>query len=163
MPLDPAILPSVYIETTIPSYLTAWTLRDIIRATHQRLAQDWWDARLSSFRVYSSTFVHDEASLGDPVAAKARLQCLEGIKLLPLVEEVVPLAARICSEAKIPDHAKMDAAHLAIASIYSIDFLLTWNCTHLNNAQLLPIVEKAISAAGYTCPVVCTPEELMGI
>lgn len=163
MPLDPDILPSVYIETTIPSYLTAWQSRDIIRAAHQRLTQDWWDTRRSFFRVYSSTFVLDEASLGDPIAAQARVQCLESIELLPMAEEVVPLAARICSEAKIPDHAKLDASHLAIASIYSMDFLLTWNCTHLNNAQLLPIVEKAISAEGYTCPVVCTPEELMGL
>jgi predicted nucleic acid-binding protein len=157
------MLPSVYIETTIPSYLTSRPSRDIIRAAHQQLTKDWWQARRQAFRLFTSTFVLDEAKQGDPEAAQARLSSLEDIPLLPVIEEVVPIALRICSDAQIPDHSKMDAAHLAIASVYSIDFFMTWNCTHLNNAQLLPIIEKTISACGYSCPVVCTPEELMGL
>lgn len=157
------MLPSVYIETTIPSYLTSRPSRDIIRAAHQQLTKDWWHSRRHAFRLFTSTFVLAEAGRGDPEAAQARLSCMMDIPLLPVLDEIPPMASKICASAGIPEHAKMDGAHLAIASLYSMDFFLTWNCTHLNNAQLLPIVEKTIAACGHSCPVVCTPEELMGI
>ena len=127
------MLPSVYIETTIPSYLTSRPSRDIVRAAHQQLTKDWWHFRRHAFRLFTSTFVLDEASQGDPEAAQARLSSLMEIPLLPVLDEIPPMASNICASAGIPDHAKMDGAHLAIA------------------------------ACGYSCPVVCTPEELMGI
>jgi predicted nucleic acid-binding protein len=157
------MLPSVYIETTIPSYLTSWPSRDIVRAAHQRLTKDWWMLRRGLFRLYTSELVRGEASLGDPTAASERLDSLTDVEILPINDSVGPLASEIARQAGIPEKAKTDAAHVAIAAIYGMDFLLTWNCTHINNAQLLSIIEKTCADNGVTCPVVCTPEELMGL
>jgi hypothetical protein len=157
------MLPSVYIETTIPSYLTSWPSRNIIRAAHQQLTKDWWNFRKSFFHLYTSALVLNEASLGDPAAARDRLASLKEVEILPITAEVAPLANDIACHAGIPENAKTDAAHVAIAAIYGMDFLLTWNCTHINNAQLLSTIEETCCKNGFRCPVVCTPEELMGL
>ncbi|MEX1117413.1 MAG: hypothetical protein WEB60_01335, partial [Terrimicrobiaceae bacterium] len=99
------MLPSVHIETTIPSYLTAWPSRDIVRAAHQQLTNDWWVLRRDSFQLYTSELVLGEASFGDPVAAKERLASLSNVEILPITASVAPLAAHISRPAGIPDRA----------------------------------------------------------
>lgn len=153
----------VYIETTIPSYLTAWPSRDIVRAAHQQLTREWWEYRRSSFELHISQIVLDEAAAGDTEAAAARLKSLEGITLLRVPSEAALLASLILEHARLPDKATTDALHIAVAAWHGMDFLLTWNCTHINNAQLLPLIEKTCRKAGFSCPVICTPEELMSL
>ena len=65
-------------------------------------------------------------------------------------------------ECRLPSRAATDAAHIAIATVHGMDYLPTWNCTHLANAEIIPKVRSACEHAGYVCPVICTPEELMG-
>jgi hypothetical protein len=155
--------PAIYIETTIPSYLTAWPSGDLVRAAHQKMTKDWWATRRPAFELFVSQFVLDEVSGGDSEAALARLNVLEGIPLLPVTNQVQELSVYLIDALSIPPKAIIDAAHIAISACNGIDFLLTWNCKHINNAELLPRIENACQSFGLSSPVICTPEELMGI
>jgi hypothetical protein len=108
-----------------------------------------------------SQFVLDEAAGGDATAAAARLRVLVGLPRLLVTEEVAELAQAVMLQGEFPPKAAQDAAHIAVAAVHGVDFLLTWNCTHINNAQFLPGIQKACREAGFQCPVICTPEELM--
>jgi hypothetical protein len=63
---------------------------------------------------------------------------------------------------KLPRRAAADALHIATDAVHAIDFLLTWNSTHIANAELRPMVEQVCRAGGYGAPILCTPDELMG-
>ena len=154
--------PRVYLETTIPSYLTSRPSRDLIIAGHQQITREWWEEQRSDFELYISQLVIDEASAGDPTAAHERLNVLYGLPLLDLTPEVSELATDILASGKIPRKAATDAAHIAIASVHSIDFLLTWNCVHIANAVNAKALALICRSKGWECPVICTPEELMG-
>ena len=157
------MLPSVYIETTIPSYLAAWPSSDLVRAAHQKITKDWWLIQKGKFDIFISQFVWDEASAGDVAAANDRVAVLQEIPFLAVTEEALFLTDSIIQAISLPQRATKDAAHIAVAAVHRMDFLLTWNCTHINNAQLLPRIEQACRASGFAAPVICTPEELMGI
>ena len=154
--------PKLYLETTVPSYLTAWPSRDLIRAGHQQITKEWWKTRRSDFDIYISQFVLDEAAAGDAEAARDRLAALEELPLLDLTEEVVDLAEDLKAGLGLPQKAVTDAAHIAIAAFHGMHFLLTWNCTHIANAEMFTGIEKACRDRGFSCPIICTPEELMG-
>jgi len=87
--------PTVYIETSIVSYLTARPSGDLIVAAHQKVTQDWWENQRGCFELYSSQLVSDEAKSGDPLAAARRLQALQEIPLLDINDQVEPLAKRL--------------------------------------------------------------------
>jgi predicted nucleic acid-binding protein len=154
--------PSVYIETTIISFLAARPSRDLVVAAKQRTTRDWWDLRRDRFDLYGSQFVVNEAADGDEEAAERRMQQLTGIPLLAVNEEVADLAEALVSEGVLPEKAATDAVHIALAAVHGIEFLLTWNCTHLANAQLIEAVDGLILSRGYEPPIICTPDELMG-
>ena len=153
---------SVYIETTIPSYLTAWPARNLIAAAHQAITREWWALRRDSFRLFVSQLVITEASAGDPAAAQLRLAALEGIPLLPSTESVEWIASEFERLGLVPANAAADAFHVAFASVHAVDYLLTWNCRHIANAERLPAIEVFLRDNGFSVPNVCTPEELMG-
>jgi len=157
------MLPSVYIETTIPSYLAAWPSGDLVRAGHQKITKDWWALRRDSFDLYISQFVLDEVSAGDPEAAADRLAVLTSVPILPITEQTQELALKLVEQLSLPPKAVLDAAHISIAACNNVDFLLTWNCRHINNAELMPRIEATCRAFDLSSPVICTPEELMGI
>jgi len=152
--------PKVYIETSIPSYLTAWRNRDIVIAGNQETTKDWWTRR-GDFELFISVFVLDEVSAGDTEAAKLRIQALEGIPEIEITEEVDMIAERLLSQASLPQKAKVDALHIAAATIGGMDYLLTWNCTHIANPVLRVKIESVIRSFGYEPPVICTPQELL--
>jgi predicted nucleic acid-binding protein len=153
---------SVYIETTVISYLTAWLSRDLIRAAHQQITQEWWLNRRQDFDIFVSAFVINEASLGDKIAAKERLEALEGISLLDINSEVENLAKVLISNKALPQKSVTDALHIAVAAVHNIDYLLSWNCKHIANAEMQKIIRKNCEETGYNCPIICTPEELLG-
>lgn len=152
----------VYLETTIASYLTAWPSRDLIIAGHQQLTKEWWRTRRSDFDLFISQFVLDEASAGDPQAAQERLAILNPLPLLDISEAVLQLASAILQSGVIPAKAARDAAHIATSAVHGTDFLLTWNCAHIANAQIVKKVQLICVQHGFPCPLICTPEELMG-
>ena len=157
------VKPKIYLETTVPSYLTAWPSRDLIRAGHQQITREWWQNRRENFDLYISQFVLDEAAGGDPEAARERLLALRDLPVLDLTEEVGDLAAALVTTLALPARAATDAAHIAIAAVHGMHFLLTWNCTHIANAEMAVAIETACRERGLACPVICTPEELMGV
>lgn len=154
--------PTVYLETTIPSYLTARPSRDLVIAAHQQLTADWWNNRRDRFRLHISERVLREARSGDADAAARRLAELQGIPLLKITDEVTELLRQFLAKGIIPRKAAEDAFHIAIATVNRMNYLLTWNCRHIVNAEIMKGLAKAAAVMGYTLPVLCTPEQLMG-
>jgi hypothetical protein len=156
--------PKIYIETTIPSYLAAWRpSRDLVRAAHQQITREWWQSRRSEFDLYVSQLVIQEVGSGDQVAAAERLEVLEGISVLAVSDDATDLASALVQGAPLPPKASVDALHIAIAVVNGMDYLLTWNCTHIANATLRGGIESICRSKGYEPPVICTPEELMEV
>jgi hypothetical protein len=154
--------PKLYLETTIPSYLTSWPSRDLIIAGHQQITMEWWKKRRRAFDLYISQFVVDEAKAGNDEATRERLKAIRGLPLLDITKEVESLAIRILTSGVVPLKASTDAAHIAIATVHGIDYLMTWNCVHLANATITKTVARVCRQEGFECPVICTPEELLG-
>jgi hypothetical protein len=152
----------LYIETTIPSYLTSRPSRDLIIAGHQQLTRDWWETQQANFQIYISQLVLDEAGAGDQFASRQRLRVLQSLPLLDITLEAEELASAILASGKIPRKAASDAAHIALAAVHAMDFLLTWNCVHIANAVIARSLAAICRDHGYECPVICTPEELLG-
>ncbi len=152
----------VYIETSVVSYLTARPSRDLIDAARQELTREWWNERKEAFDLYISQFVLDEAGDGDADAARRRLLLLEEIPLLETTQEVVALGKALVQEDVLPQKAAVDAFHIATATVHGMDVLLTWNCRHLANGEILGAVGRLVIAKGYDSPVICTPEGMMG-
>ena len=152
--------PTVYLETTIPSYLTAWRSPELVMAARQQITRDWWDKSRDDFELFVSQLVIDEASSGDPDAATRRLEVLDGIPLLEPREGTEDLVEALVRGLSLPAKAAADAAHIALSVVNGVDFLLTWNCTHIANAVFRSTIEQISRSLGYQVPVICTPEEL---
>lgn len=152
--------PKVYLETTIPSYLTAWPSRDLVKAAHQQITREWWQNR-TRFDLYISQLVLREASGGDAEAARLRLEALRGIPVLALSPAASALAQQLVQQGLLPENTVADALHIAIAVVNGMDYLLTWNCAHIANAALRHRIEAICRASSYEPPILCTPEELM--
>ena len=154
--------PRVYLETTIPSYLTARPSRQLVRAAHQQLTRDWWDRR-GEYELFVSQFVLDEAAAGEASAATARLAVLAGIPLVKQSPTAPVLVAALMSGARLPPKATTDAFHIAVAAFAGVDYLLTWNCRHIANLTLRPQMEAVCRTAGLNLPQLCTPIELLAL
>ncbi len=152
----------VYIETTVASYLTARPSRDLIVAAHQELTIEWWAKHRVRFDLYISDIVLREAAKGDTLAASKRLAELSGIDVLALDDHSRDLASAFMERRLIPEKAVEDALHVAVATAQGMDFLLTWNCRHIANAEVVERLEAVCSELGYRMPILCTPEQLMG-
>ena len=153
---------SVYLETSFISYLVARPSRDVIVAGHQQTTQDWWDNRRSQFECSVSQVVVDEASLGDPAEVQKRLAIIAGLPALDVTEDAKALATAIMAAGMLPAHAFPDAAHVAVSAVHAVDYLLTWNCKHLANAQIAWRIAVVCEKLGHKMPIICTPDELMG-
>ncbi len=151
---------SIYIETTIISYLTSRPSRDLRRAAHQEATCEWWATR-AAFDLYISQLVVDEAAAGDAGAAAQRLEALRGVPRLLLTADATALGQDLLREAALPSKATADALHIALAAVHGVDCLLTWNCAHIANATMRPKIEAICRAKGFQPPVICTPLELM--
>lgn len=155
-------LPSVYLETSVLSYLAARPSRDLITAAHQQVTTLWWERRRSEFDVYLSELVLSEAAGGDAKTAHRRLSFAVGLRQLAITDNARSLAARLLTVTRLPTSAEADAVHVALAAVHGIDFLLTWNVRHIASAETRRHVEAACRTAGFRPPVLCTPEELLG-
>lgn len=149
-----------YVETTVVSYLTARPSRDLVIAAHQQITHEWWDQRRQDHELCVSQLVLKEAGAGDPQAAKERLDVLKTMLLLDTTAEAIALAESMVQTGVVPAKAFPDALHIAIAAEQKVRFLLTWNCRHMANATMRPIIEAACAANGFTAPIICTPDEL---
>lgn len=161
MPTAAANKPTVYTETTVVSYLTAWPSRDLVRAAQQQQTREWWDGRRDAFELVCSELVQQEAAAGDPAAAADRLKVLADLRVLVATPDAAALAVDLITRLQLPPRAQPDALHVAIAATNGVDYLLTWNCRHLSNAVLRPRIEWVCRDNHLEPPVICTPPELM--
>ena len=154
--------PRVYIETSVVSYLAARPSRDLIVAARQQVTSTWWHTRRTEFQLFISEIVLVEAGAGDAGAAERRLAILTGISVLDPTEQARVLTGRLLREGALPPQAVDDAAHVALAAAHDMEYLLTWNCRHIANAQKKRPIRDICQQCGLSCPEICTPEELMG-
>ena len=151
---------SVYIESSVISYLTARASRDLVSSARQAITLEWWENHRSLFDMYISVLVEEEIASGDPSAAKRRLEAVAKIRSLDISVEAQQLAEHLISSSAIPENSPEDALHIGIAAANGVDFLLTWNFRHINNAQTKAIIEEVIEQHDLVCPILCSPEEL---
>lgn len=154
--------PKLYIETSVISYCSGQPSRDLVTAARQQVTREWWEESRDQFDLYISVLVLQEARGGDPVAAEERLEALEGIPVLEMTEEAEKLARALVEVGPIPEGHVGDALHVALATVNSMDYLVTWNFRHINNARIKKGIAKVAEENGYQCPLICSPEELEG-
>ena len=145
----------------IYSYLTARANRDVVIAGHQQITQEWWDTRRESYELCISQLVRNEAGAGDALAAQERLEVLKPMTVLEISDESLDLAKELIKAGALPAKAADDALHIAVAAMNGIPYLLTWNCRHLANATMRPVIESVCAGKGVKAPIICTPEELL--
>ncbi len=151
----------LYLETTIPSYLTAWPSRDLITAAHQQVTHVWWETRRGDFDLFISGLVIEEASAGDAGAAARRMRVLGDMPLLELTSEVIGFAEKLVDSNVIPREKGEDALHVAVSVVHGMDYLLTWNLSHIAKAEARGRIERISRAIGSEPAIICTPEELL--
>jgi predicted nucleic acid-binding protein len=155
------MLERVYIETTFVSYLTARPSRDVVIAGHQQITHEWWNTRRAYYELCVSQLVVGEAAAGDPTAAQERLDVLIAMTFLETTAQALDLAKGLIRAGALPAKAANDALHIAIAAANGVPYLLTWNCRHLANAAMRPVIESVCADNGVKGPVICTPIELL--
>ncbi len=153
--------PSLYVETTIPSYLVGDISPIIATAAHQMATRRWWQERRSAYRLYVSSAVDEEISRGNPSLSRQRQVVLADVPRLLVTDEVIRLAGELFAHLDLPDSARMDSFHLAASSHYQTDYLLTWNLKHIAGGRVRLALSRIQKSSGIHVPVICTPEELL--
>jgi predicted nucleic acid-binding protein len=153
--------PSLYVETTIPSYLVGGISPNLATAAHQMATRRWWEERRDPYRLFVSSAVDDEIRRGDVLLSRQRQSVLVGVPRLPVTDEVIRIAEELFAHLKLPISAKMDAFHLAASSHYRMDYLLTWNLKHIAGGRVRLALSHLHDVSGIHIPVICTPEELV--
>ncbi len=151
----------IYIETSVISYLTSRTSRDLVTAARQQLTTEWWETKRKQYVLFVSQPVISEASDGDQKAAQKRLSAIKKVPLLDVTEEAVSFAKFLVDEVPFPENAALDALHIAIACAHEMEFILTWNFKHIANATIRSKLEVLAHSKNFKLPVICTPEELL--
>jgi hypothetical protein len=152
--------PIVYIESSVISYLVSRPNRDVVIAGRQAISHDWWNNHRYRFNLRVSSLVEEEIGRGDPLVAERRLKIIEDIPLLSISDEAVNLANALITKSVVPENSKEDALHISIAAAQGVDFLLTWNFKHINNAEKKSAISLLVDSFGFVCPQICSPEEL---
>ncbi len=150
----------VYLETSVISYLTARPSRVATKRAKQEWTRRWWEENRSAYDFYVSDTVFFECRKGDPEAAQRRLDAMEKLPVLTVTSAIVDFHEHLFAAKVLPEKARIDALHIAIAAVYGITYLATWNCTHMHNATLRKKILDEIERAGYTKIIMATPEEL---
>jgi predicted nucleic acid-binding protein len=159
---NPPMSETIYLETSIIGYLTARTSNNLILMANVEATREWWEIRRTQFDLYISQTVLDEVARGDTEIASRRLDLLSVFPLLEINEAVQELAIQFLTKSNLPPKAADDALHIAFATVYGLDYLLTWNCKYIANAQIQKKLAQISLAAGYELLAICTPYELMG-
>lgn len=154
--------PTVYIETSIVSYLAARPSRDPVTLRNQQLTHAWWNTRRERYALRTSDLVISEAQGGDPVMAERRIEILAGIPRLDPVDEAAELARDLRAQVPLPLRAATDSLHIALATVHRASYLLTWDSRHIANPRLAQRIERVCLSRGYAAPALRTPLDLMG-
>ncbi len=155
--------PTIYLETSVVSYLTSRPSRDLITAARQQITREWWDLAPGLWHISISELVIEEAARGDPSAAVLRLQALQQLPALPIETAAKELAMAIMAAGAIPVTEPEDALHIAVATVSQVHYLVTWNFAHLVGPDAKLRLLDTLRALGHTPPLLTTPEELLEI
>jgi hypothetical protein len=151
----------VYLETTVPSYLAAYRSRDLVIAAHQQITQDWWQTARERFDLYVSAAVVAEIRAGDPEAVARRLKAIENLTVLTVNEDTRALTAHYEKTLGLGGKARADVPHFAFAVSYEMDYLVTWNCSHIANGEMIRRLMRVNSELNRPTPLIVTPEEIL--
>ena len=154
------MIPKVYIETTIPSFYCE-TRTDMEAVARRNWTQHWWDFKRESYQLFISPAVLDELSDGDYPTKEDALSLVTKIAVLPIDDEIWEIVETYINHSLMPAVPAGDALHLAIASYHKCDFLLTWNCQHLANANKFQHIRIINGMLGLHVPNLITPLELL--
>ena len=153
--------PKIYLETSVISYLTGRPSGDLVVAACQQITRDWWDERRGAFDIFVSERVIAEASQGDEDAARKRLEALKNIPVLAVTDDALSLVEQLMTHLHLPESSVEDALHIATAIVSGMDYLLSWNCRHIANAQVAHEVLGFAQSLGYPGTLLCTPQSLL--
>ena len=148
---------SVYLDTTIISYL--FDKRDSIK-TFTDITREWWDNQRDNYDLFLSIETLAELNEGNYPYKEDSIRLAETIEVLPRIKDIVRIAEIYIDNLVMPKDIEGDAIHLAYASIYKMDFLLTWNCQHLANARKKPHIRQLNTKLKLFIPEIITPLEL---
>jgi hypothetical protein len=152
---------SVYIETTIPSYLTSAPSRDLVVAGHQQITHTWWLTAKDRFELFVSEAVLQEIRDGDPALAIRRIELVKDLTILEVTQEIESLVEIYQRHFKFPERAKTDIVHIAVAVVYELDYVASWNCKHIANGHILRRLIEINHTLGRFTPLLYTPAELL--
>lgn len=150
--------PSVYIDTSIPSYYV--DSRPSLEVHIQRTRQ-WWDDEREHYEVFTSEFVLSELEEGEFPNKQRAIELIESVPVLGSYTEIEEIAAIYVDNYVMPGADVRDALHLAFSSYYKLDYLLTWNCAHLANANKRAHIARINLRQGLHTPIIITPLELI--
>ena len=150
----------VYVESSVISYITARPSRDLVVSARQAITNEWWEQKRKKYDVYISELVIEEISSGDKEAAQKRLDVVKQIPNLEITEIAKNLASLLISSGAVPENSPEDALHIGLAAAQGVEYLLTWNFKHINNATKRADITQLIESQGFLSPVLCSPEEL---
>lgn len=152
------VKPTLYIETTVASYYA--DTRPVMARDIER-TRDWWDRERGAYECFISPVVIDELHQG---AYRSRDECLrliENIPVLAVTDRIIEIAAIYQTRKVMPRPPVRDALHVAFASFYRMDYMLTWNCRHLANANKMRHLETINLGLGLAMPLIITPHMLL--
>ena len=152
----------VYIETTIPSFY--YTLRtDIESLARQSWTRKWWEQYAGQFILVSSTAVIEELRKGSTGKTQDRIDLVENLEILTVTAEIDQIAETYVNQLIMPQGLFGDAHHVALASFYNVDVLLTWNCKHIANLNKTHRIRQINSELGLPTPELVTPLNYFGV
>ncbi len=152
--------PKVYIESSTISFLTARPTKNPLLSVKQLLTRQWWMKR-DFFDPFISETVVEEIEKGNADAAKLRVEVVEGIPILAVNESVKRLANKLLFLEAVPEHSEMDAYHIALATVYGMDYLVTWNQKHIAAPRKRRLIDEIAFNRNLKAPLIITPEEFL--
>lgn len=150
--------PTVYLDTTIPSYYV--DEREALRV-HIERTRAWWNEEARQYEVFTSPLVIRELEEGEFPGRTSALELLRDVPLLSPVPRIAEIVEEYLANHLMPRRDGRDAFHLAFASHYKMDYLLTWNCAHLANVNKRKHIAQVNQRLGLFVPVLITPLELV--
>jgi predicted nucleic acid-binding protein len=155
------LLPRVYVETTIPSFYHDARTAPAIKL-RRAWTRAWWRKAQSQYELVTSEAVLDELAGGASDQSTARLALVHGLLLLPVDPAITEIVQAYIQHQLMPRDTAGDALHLALASHHKCDFLVTWNCRHLANANKFRHIRRVNTLLGLYVPALVTPLEMLG-
>ena len=152
--------PSVYIETSIPSFYFE-TRRSPTVVSWREATRRWWDVHRSQYSLCTSALVHNELARAPAAKAQRAMGLLDGVPLLGPLPAMADVVQFYVEHRLMPAGAEGDAGHLALASMHGMQFLLTWNCRHLANANKTQHLAVLNARLGLHTPIITTPLSLV--